>query len=123
MRFLATSLSAAIIVAVFGILGTPIARGQDVAPPVTRPGEVQQRFDRQQQRIDNGVRTGGLTRGEAARDEHQLRSDERLRNRQLAHDDGHGLTAAQRAHDNGRLNGNSGRIYNTKHNDVTGVPR
>jgi hypothetical protein len=88
-----------------------------------QPGEVQQRFDNQQQRINNGIATGALTRHEAAVDESHLHADEGLRNRQLAHDPSGHLTPHQRAVDNHFLNRNSTRIYNTKHNGATGVPR
>ena len=88
-----------------------------------QPGQVQQRFDNQQQRINNGVATGALTHHEAHVDESHLHADEALRNRQLAHDPSGHLTQHQRAVDNHLLNHNSARIYNTKHNGATGVPR
>lgn len=78
-------------------------------------GEVQNRIDRQQQRINQGVQSGQLTHAEYARDESHLRSDERARNRDLRLHGGH-LTAAERAHLNRRLSRNSDRIYDTKHN-------
>ncbi len=88
-----------------------------------QPGEVQQRFNNQQRRINAGVASGQLTRGEAARDESHLRADESLRNRQLARNGGAPLTAGEKARDNRLLNHNSARVYDTKHNAVTGVPR
>lgn len=106
-----------IIAAMIACGALPLAAA---AQPV---GEVQQRFDNQQQRINNGVATGALTRGEAARDEGHLRADEALRNRQRIRDDGRSLTAGQKARDNHLLNHNSARIYDTKHNGAVGLPR
>jgi hypothetical protein len=82
-----------------------------------QPGEVQQRIDNQQQRIDQGVASGELTKGEAARDESHLAADQAARNRDLAAHGGH-LTPEERAHLNQRLNHNSARVYDTKHNAV-----
>jgi hypothetical protein len=82
-----------------------------------QPGEVQQRIDNQQQRIDQGVASGELTKGEAARDESHLAADQAARNRDLATHGGH-LTPEERAHLNQRLNHNSARVYDTKHNAV-----
>lgn len=87
------------------------------------PGQVQGRFNDQQQRIDQGLASGQLTGREAARDESHLRYDERERNRDLRANGGH-LTPAEKVQLNRQLNHNSRRIYNTKHNGVTqpGVP-
>jgi hypothetical protein len=106
------------------IVATMAACGASPLAALAQPaGEVQQRFDNQQQRINNGVATGALTRGEAARDESHLRADEALRHRQRVRDDGRPLTAGQKARDNHLLNHNSARIYDTKHNGAVGVPR
>jgi hypothetical protein len=91
-------------------------------PAAAQPGEVQQRFDEQQQRINNGVASGQLTRGEAAHDENHLAHDEAARNRDLAAHGGH-LTGAERTRLNQRLNYNSARVYDTKHNARVGAPR
>ncbi|MEJ0049414.1 MAG: hypothetical protein WDN04_27415 [Rhodospirillales bacterium] len=80
-------------------------------------GEVQQRLDNQQQRIDQGIASGQLTRGEAARDETHLAADQAARNRDLAEHGGH-LTRAEKVRLNQRLNHNSARVYDTKHNGV-----
>ncbi len=102
----------------------PFAAGSVWAQAVQpAPGEIHQRFDNQQHRIDQGVASGQLTRAEAARDENHLKADEALRHEQRVKDGGGPLTAAQRARDNRRLNNNSARIYDTKHNAETGVPR
>jgi len=92
-------------------------------PPTHQPGEVQQRVDTQQQRINQGVASGQLTHHEAAVDESHLRADERQRNADLRANGGH-LTPAEKAHLNHNLNHNSARIYRTKHNGATqpGVP-
>jgi len=88
-----------------------------VRTAAAQPGEVQQRIDNQQQRINQGVASGELTKGEAARDESHLAADQAARNRDLAAHGGH-LTPDERAHLNQRLNHNSARVYDTKHNDV-----
>ncbi|MDQ2909150.1 MAG: hypothetical protein M3R44_07360, partial [Candidatus Eremiobacteraeota bacterium] len=91
-------------------------------PSVAQAGEVSNRFHRQQSRIDQGVRSGQLTQREYNSDETRLRSDERLRNRDLRRDDGK-LTSEQRENLNRRLNNNSRDVYFTKHNraDQPGV--
>ena len=48
----------------------------------------------------------------------QRRARELERRRRLARHGGH-LTAAEQSHLNSRLNHNSGRVYNTKHNAPT----
>ncbi len=87
-----------------------------------QPGPVQQRIDNQQQRINAGVRSGQLTNSEAVHDEHHLREDQAIRNRDLAAHGGH-LTPAERANLNKRLDHNSARIYDTKHNAAVAPPR
>ncbi len=115
MRHVVTYFTAALL---------PLAAGSAWAQAVQpAPGEIHQRFDNQQERINQGVASGQLTRAEAARDENHLRADEALRHEQRVRDGGGPLTAAQRAKDNHLLNNNSARIYNTKHNAETGVPR
>jgi hypothetical protein len=84
-------------------------------PLAASAGEVQNRFNAQQHRINRGVADGQLTRGEYGRDESHLRRDERERNADLRRDGGH-LTAGQRNRLNRQLNRNSNSIYFTKHN-------
>ncbi|HTZ71945.1 MAG TPA: hypothetical protein VMB71_14910 [Acetobacteraceae bacterium] len=86
------------------------------------PGEVQQRLNNQQQRIDRGVANGRLTHGEAARDESHDARMEAAKQRDRMEHGGH-LTAAEHARLNDRENNNSQRIYDKKHNDVTAPPR
>jgi hypothetical protein len=80
------------------------------------PGTVQGQLDNQQQRINQGVASGQLTPGEAARDESHEQSIQAQRNHDLAEHGGH-LTADERAHLHARTEYNSHRIYDTKHND------
>ncbi|MBD5654644.1 MAG: hypothetical protein IAI50_05625 [Candidatus Eremiobacteraeota bacterium] len=87
-------------------------------PSAAQSGEVQNRVNHQQARINQGLKSGQLTHKEARRDERHLKSIEAQRNRDLARNGGH-LTAAEKSHLNGRLNNNSGRVYNTKHNGNT----
>ena len=86
-----------------------------IAPLAASAGEVEQRVDNQDQRINQGVRNGSLT----AREYTQLdKSSDRI-NAQRVHDlranDGH-LTAAERAQLNREQNRLSDRIYFDKHN-------
>jgi hypothetical protein len=78
-------------------------------------GEVDNRVNRQQARINQGVKSGQLTQHEYNRDESRLDRINAARNRDLAKNDGH-LTAGEKARLNGRLNGDSKQIYFTKHN-------
>ena len=85
------------------------------APSTAQAGEVSNRIHNQQARINQGVRSGQLTRGEYHRDESRLNADRFARNRDLSRNGGY-LTAHQHANLNARLNHNSSGIYNTKHN-------
>ena len=71
------------------------------------------------QRINQGVRSGELTPGEAAHDERHLTSIEDQTARERARNGGR-LTAQQRVHEQRRLNHDSRRIYRTKHNGRVG---
>lgn len=80
--------------------------------------EVGQRRENQQDRIANGVRSGQLTAGEAARAENQQRGI----NRQVAADrsaNGGKLTGAEKTQINREQNRASRNIYNKKHNGAT----
>ena len=98
------------------------ALAASVLPNAAQAGEVQNRVNRQQARINQGLSSGQLTHREYNRDEARLQHDAYLRNRDLRRNDGH-LTPQERAHLNGRLNNNSNDIYFTKHNraDQPGV--
>jgi hypothetical protein len=96
------------------LMAPGLALAQQAAPA--------ERMGHQQARINQGVASGELTHHEAAVDEHHLRTDERIRANQKARDGGGPLTAAQRARDEHRLNNNSARIYDTKHNGRVAPP-
>ena len=93
-----------------------------VLPGAAQAGEVQNRVNHQQQRLNQGVASGQLTQREYNRDESRLSRDEAARNRDLRRNDGH-LTSQERENLNRRLNNNSNDIYFTKHNraDQPGV--
>ena len=80
---------------------------------------VNQRENNQQQRINQGVRSGELTPGEAARDERHLTSIDDQTARMRARNDGR-LMPQERVHEQRRLNHESRRIYSTKHNGRIG---
>jgi len=86
-----------------------------VAPLAASAGEVEQRIDNQQSRINQGVRSGSLTYGEYHRLDGGLDRVQAERNRDLRRDDGH-LTAAQHNQLNRQENNLSDRIYFDKHN-------
>jgi hypothetical protein len=91
-------------------------------PSVASAGEVNNRVHDQQQRIDQGFRSGQLTPGEYNRDEARLNRIDAQRERDLHRNDGR-LTAQEQRNLNRRLNTNSRDIYYTKHNrrDQPGV--
>jgi hypothetical protein len=93
-----------------------------VAPLAASAGEVGNRVENQQDRIQQGVRSGQLTFGEYRNDERHLDGINDQRRADLRRNDGH-LTPWQHAQLNRELNHNSGRIYFTKHNraDQPGV--
>ena len=87
----------------------------------TQPGtnnEVGQRQNNQQQRIANGVQSGQMTAGEAAKAE----GNEQKTNQQIHADrqaNGGKLTGAEKKQVNKEQNKNSKQIYKEKHNDKT----
>jgi hypothetical protein len=86
-----------------------------VAPLAASAGEVEQRIDNQQHRINQGVRSGSLTAGEYRRLDNGEDHIQAERNRDLRRDDGH-LTTAQYRQLNRQENNLSDRIYFDKHN-------
>jgi len=80
-----------------------------------RAGEVGNRVENQQDRINQGVHSGGLTYGEYSRVDGNLDRINAQRKADLAANGGK-LTAAERAQLNRELNHNSDLIYFDKHN-------
>jgi hypothetical protein len=77
--------------------------------------EVGQRQRNQQERIAQGIKSGQMTAGEAARTEgHSAAINREIHNDRAAN--GGKLTASERAQVNRQQNRNSARIYRTKHN-------
>jgi hypothetical protein len=91
------------------------ALGCTLAPAAAQAGEVQNRIENQQQRIDHGVRDGQMTRREYDHTEARLDRIEAQRNFDLRRNDGH-LTFRERRQLNRELNGNSRAIYFDNHN-------
>ena len=77
--------------------------------------EVDARRENQQDRIAQGIRSGQMTAGEAARTEGQEARINREVRTDRAANGGH-LTNNQKAQVNRQLNKESARIYNQKHN-------
>jgi hypothetical protein len=84
-------------------------------PLAASAGEVHNRVNNQQARINQGVRSGQLTQGEYDRDENHLDRINAQRDRDLRQNGGH-LTSGEHYQLNHELNRNSNRIYFTKHN-------
>jgi hypothetical protein len=85
-----------------------------IANAQTRTPVINQRQHKQERRINQGVRSGELTRAEAR----HLRADERKisRDKRMAKADGH-VTNAERRHLRREENRTSRSIYRKKHND------
>lgn len=90
------------------------ARVQNTHPTT----EVGQRQRNQQERIAQGIKSGQMTAGEAARTEgHSAAINHEIHNDRAANG-GH-LTGSEKAQVNRQQNRNSGRIYQAKHNART----
>jgi hypothetical protein len=95
------------------------AQRRDAQTTTTKPkSEVGARLENQQDRISQGISSGQLTAGEAAR----LEAREVELRHEIAVDrnaNGGKLTDAERKEINQELNGLSGRIYQQRHDDQT----
>jgi hypothetical protein len=86
-----------------------------------KPNAIDDREANQQQRTANGLRSGQMTSGEAARtNRNQARVDQQVHNERTAN--GGALNARQKQQVNREQNNNSKQIYNEKHNDNTAKP-
>ncbi len=88
-----------------------------VAPLAASAGEVGNRIDNQQARINQGWHNGSLTRGEYRRLDNGLDHVQAQRSRDLRRNDGH-LTGRQYVQLNRQENRLSHRIYVDKHNSA-----
>ena len=85
------------------------------------PNEVDNREANQQQRTANGLRSGQMTSGEAARtNRNQSNLAQQVHNERTAN--GGALTPQERKQANKQENKNSKQIYNEKHNNKTAKP-
>lgn len=86
-----------------------------------KPNEVDDREANQQQRTANGLRSGQMTSGEAARtNRNQAQVAQQVHNERNAN--GGALTKQQKQQVNREQNKNSKQIYNEKHNNNTSKP-
>jgi len=85
-------------------------------PPQKHETKFRERQENEQKRIKQGVKSGELTRGEAARLERQHRAMNREA-RDMREDNGGKLTKADREKLNRQQNRESRKIYRAKHND------
>jgi hypothetical protein len=84
-----------------------------------KPNEVDNREANQQQRVANGLRSGEMTSGEAARtNRNQATVAQNVHNERMAN--GGKLTNQEKKQANRRENANSRQIYKEKHNEKTG---
>jgi hypothetical protein len=99
-------------------------RTQPITPADRAAGKAYQpngREANQDQRIANGLKTGQMTSGEAARaDQRQATIDQQVHNDRAAN--GGTLTGQERQQVNREQNGASQQIYNEKHNGNTIAP-
>lgn len=102
------------------VLSTAIVAAVLAMPLAASAGQVHNRIENQQDRIQQGVASGQLTRGEYNRDERNLNRIRAQRNEAIENKN---LTPAERAKLNRELNRDSRGIYFTKHNrgDQRGV--
>jgi hypothetical protein len=86
-----------------------------------KPNEVDDREANQQQRTANGLRSGQMTSGEAAKtNSNQAKVAQQVHNDRTAN--GGALTAQQKKQVNKEQNKNSKQIHNEKHNDKSNKP-
>ena len=89
-----------------------------------KPNEVDGREANQQQRTAQGLRSGEMTSGEAARtNQNQANLAQQVHNERTAN--GGALTQQEKKQANRQENKNSKQIYNEKHNSTTakGAPK
>ncbi len=96
------------------ISGTALAQTDPGHP---RINEINQREDNQQNRIDNGLKDGQMTTGQAARDEKRDARVERQMGRDEARHGGH-ITKREQRRMNRELNHNSHDIHRQRHHEV-----
>jgi hypothetical protein len=86
-----------------------------------KPNAVDNREANQQQRTANGLRSGQMTSGEAAKtNSNQAKTAQQVHNDRIAN--GGALNAQQKKQINKEQNKNSKQIHNEKHNDKTTKP-
>jgi hypothetical protein len=86
-----------------------------------KPNEVDDREANQQQRTANGLRSGEMTSGEAAKtNRNQAKVDQQVHNERTAN--GGALTPKEKRQANKEENKNSKQIYKEKHNNKTAKP-
>jgi hypothetical protein len=94
------------------------AYAQQATPNTPADPSIAQRKQDQQDRIANGIRSGQLTAGEAAKTENQQRGiNQQVRADRAAN--GGKLTAGEKAQVNREQNAASKNIYDKKHNART----
>jgi hypothetical protein len=100
------------------VIGAALASGSAMAqtdvPGHPRVNEVNNRLENQQDRINNGLKNGTMTQGQAARDETH---DANIARRESVDEAKHGghLTKQEQRNLNRSENRNSRKIYRQKH--------
>ncbi len=95
------------------LFSTALVAALIALPLAANAGELHNRIENQQDRINQGVQSGQLTRHEYTVDERRLNSIRRQRDHSI---DNKNLSPAQRAKLNRELNRTSNGVYFTKHN-------
>src|SRR5437868_5517819 len=103
-----------LLIGIMGLLLAMVGEGFAATSPQTRTPTVNRRQNRQRRRIRQGVKSGQLTRGEAAR----LRREQRriAAQKRSARRNGN-VSAAERARLRRSENRANRRIYRAKHNN------
>jgi uncharacterized membrane protein len=95
------------------ILSTALVAAVIALPLAANAAQLHNRIENQQDRINQGVQSGQLTRHEYNVDERRLNSIRRQRDGAI---DNKNLSPAERAKLNRELNRSSNGVYFTKHN-------
>jgi hypothetical protein len=109
-----TNMNAFLSKSILGICTAALV-GASMLPLAASAGEVNNRVNREQARIDRGVADGQMTRREFDRTESRLDRIDAQRERDLRANGGH-LTPGERGQLNRELNRNSRAIYFDNHN-------
>ena len=111
-----SGIKVSLLSAALAVFALPVVAQNTGAPAPQPRSEVGKRQENQQDRIANGVKSGQLTKGEAAHlERNQARIHQQVRAERQAN--GGKLTPQERAQVNREQNRQSRQIYRAKHNN------